>query len=186
MTGGVRLRRTSRFAPIWLLKKEFEMTEEVVRYPEPVLRDKAKEVSRVGPDIKNLVEHMKKVLHEVGGLGLAANQVGVLQKVFVYIYDEKTDAMINPKIVKTKGEQVGYEGCLSFPGLHGEVRRAEIVVVKGLDCDGRALKIRAEGTLAKIFQHEIDHLNGTLFIDRAVPDTLQYISDDESEEEETI
>jgi peptide deformylase len=120
----------------------------------------------------------------VNGLGLAANQIGVLQRVFVYDDGTGLGVVINPKIVRAEGEQVGVEGCLSVPGLQGDVKRAEKIVIQGMDLNGKKVKIEAEGLLARIFQHELDHLNGTLFVDRADPDSLHYITEEESSEEE--
>jgi peptide deformylase len=159
-------------------------SKEIVRYPEAVLRQQAKEVSKVTPDIKKLAEDMMETLHDCGnGVGLAAPQVGVLVRMFVYDDGENKGAIINPKILSAEGEQTGPEGCLSLPGLQGEVRRANEVVMKGLDASGKSVKLKAEGFFARLLQHEFDHLNGTLFIDRAEPDTLEYITANDEEEE---
>lgn len=155
---------------------------EIVTYPREVLRQQAKSVSKIDAATRALVEDMVATMRESNGLGLAANQIGVLQKVFVYNDGTSVGALINPKIVSGKGEQIGIEGCLSVPGLQGEVRRANEVVVRGTDLKGKSVKIKAEGLLARIFQHEIDHLNGTLFIDRADPETLVHITDEEGED----
>lgn len=157
--------------------------KEVVKYPDPVLRKQAKTITKLDPGVKKLVDDMAKTLREENGLGLAANQIGVLQKVFVYDDGTGLGVIINPKIVEATGEQIGIEGCLSVPGLQGEVRRANEVVIKGTDLNGKPIKIKAEGLRARIFQHEFDHLNGTLFIDRADPGTLQYVTEDEEPEE---
>lgn len=156
---------------------------EVLTYPQAVLQKQAKAVPKIDAATKKLVEDMVATMRAASGLGLAANQVGVLQKVFVYDDGNGLGIMINPKIVKRSGEQVGVEGCLSVPGLQGEVKRANEVVVTGTDLNGKAVKIKAEGLLARIFQHEIDHLEGTLFLDRVEPGTLQYVTEDEDEEE---
>lgn len=155
---------------------------EIVTYPREVLRQQARSVSKIDAATRALVEDMVATMRESNGLGLAANQIGVLQKVFVYNDGTSVGALINPKIVSGKGEQIGIEGCLSVPGLQGEVRRANEVVVRGTDLKGKSVKIKAEGLLARIFQHEIDHLNGTLFIDRADPETLVHITDEEGED----
>lgn len=125
---------------------------------------------------------MIDTMHEENGVGFAANQIGVLQKVLVYDDGTGPKVLINPKIIRASGEQVGIEGCLSVPGLQGEVRRANEVEVKGLDENGKPVKIKAEGLTARIIQHELDHLNGVLFIDRAEPNTLHYITAEEEEE----
>lgn len=153
---------------------------DVVKYPNPVLREKARNVAKIDSNIREIVEDMVATMRRENGLGLAANQVGILQKVFVYDDGTGLGVIINPKIVSAKGQQVGVEGCLSVPGLQGEVPRAEEVVVKGIDLNGKAVKIRARGLLARVFQHEIDHLEGTLFIDRVDPDSLQYVTDTET------
>jgi len=155
---------------------------EVVKYPDPALRERAKNVSKVDPSVKKLVEDMAATMRETSGLGLAANQVGVLQRVFVYDDGTGLGVLINPKIVSAMGEQLGIEGCLSVPGLQGEVRRAEEVVVKGTDLNGKTVKIKAQGLLARVFQHEMDHLDGTLFIDRAEPDSLYCVTEEEQRE----
>ena len=108
---------------------------EIVTYPDPVLRKRAKAVSKLDSGVKKLVKEMEATMREASGLGLAANQIGVLQKVFVYDDGAGLGVMINPKVVKAEGEQLGVEGCLSVPGLQGEVRRANEIVVKGVDLD---------------------------------------------------
>jgi len=155
---------------------------EVVKYPDPALRERAKNVSKADPSVKKLVEDMAATMRETSGLGLAANQVGVLQRVFVYDDGTGLGVLINPKTVSARGEQLGIEGCLSVPGLQGEVRRAEEVVVKGTDLNGKTVKIKAQGLLARVFQHEMDHLDGTLFIDRAEPDSLYCVTEEEQRE----
>jgi peptide deformylase len=160
----------------------FMADKEIVRYPDDVLRKHAKEVSKVTPEIKKLAKEMMEIMHASGnGVGLAANQIGVLQRIFVYDDGENKGAVINPKITSAEGEQTGPEGCLSVPGLQGEVMRANQIVMKGLNADGKPVKIKAEGFFARILQHEFDHLNGTLFIDRAEPDTLEYITAEDEE-----
>ena len=153
--------------------------DKIVKYPDPVLRKQAKAVRKLDPAVKKLVEDMVSTMRDANGLGLAANQIGALQKVFVYDDGAGLGVLINPKIVKAEGEQLGTEGCLSLPGLHGEVKRANQIVIKGMDLSGKTVRVKAEGMLARIFQHEMDHLNGTLFIDRAEPDSLHYITEEE-------
>ncbi len=149
---------------------------DVVKYPDPVLRQQAKNIAKVDSGLKTLIEDMINTMREEHGAGLAANQIGLLQKILVYDDGSGPGVLINPKIVSAEGEQTGPEGCLSVPGLQGEVKRAQRIVVKGLDATGKIVKIKAEGFLARIFQHEIDHLEGKLFIDRVEPDSLEYIS----------
>lgn len=157
---------------------------EMLTFPHPVLRQQAKTVPKVDAGIRKLAKDMIATMQEVSGCGLAANQVGVLQKIFVYDDGNGPGALINPKIVKASGEQIGVEGCLSVPGLRGDVRRASEVEIKGLDLRGKTIKIKAEGFLARIFQHELDHLNGILFVDRAEPGSLHYVTPEEEEAQE--
>ncbi|HET6454796.1 MAG TPA: peptide deformylase [Armatimonadota bacterium] len=158
--------------------------KEIVTYPDPILRQQAKAVSKLDAGTKKLAEDMVATLRRQNGLGLAANQVGALQKVFVYDDGTGLGILINPKIASASGEQVGVEGCLSVPGLQGEVKRANFVEIRGTDLNGKPVKIKAEGLLARIFQHELDHLNGTLFIDRADPNSLHYVTEEEQEGDE--
>ncbi len=155
---------------------------DVVKYPDPILRQQAKSVPKVDSSLKTLISDMTATMKAEHGAGLAANQVGVLQKILVYDDGSGPGILINPKIISAEGEQIGPEGCLSIPGLQGEVKRAQTVVVKGMDATGKSVKIKAEGFLARIFQHEIDHLEGKLFIDRVEPDTLEYVTNNEPEE----
>jgi peptide deformylase len=158
--------------------------KDVVTYPNQVLAQQAKSVTKIDANTKKLIQQMVAMMHEEKGVGLAANQVGVLQKVFVYDDGEHRGALVNGKIVSATGEQIGLEGCLSVPGLQGEVKRAQEIVVKGTDENGKEVKIKAEGFLARIFQHEMDHLEGHLFVERAEPGSLHYVTDDEDEEDE--
>ena len=153
----------------------------IVTYPDPVLRTEAKNVSRIDKSTRQLVQDMVSTMREAKGLGLAANQIGVLQKVLVYDDGTGLRVVINPAVVKASGEQTAVEACLSVPGVQGDVKRSNEIVVKGIGADGKRVKIKAEGMAARIIQHEMDHLNGTLFIDRADPDTIQHVGEDEQE-----
>jgi peptide deformylase len=135
--------------------------------PDPVLRQKAKRVRAIDGSIKKLVGDMIETLHAVPGrAGLAAPQVGVSLRVIVIGIPEEEDiVLINPEIVRRKGERVVTEGCLSVPGYFGVVKRAESVRAKGRDLKGREVKIRGDELLAQALEHEIDHLNGVLYID---------------------
>ena len=157
---------------------------EILRYPDPILRKPAVSISKPDTGLKTLIDDMTATMKQVNGLGLAANQIGVLQKVLVYDEGNGPGVVLNPKIVSMSGDQLGPEGCLSFPGLQGDVRRADKIEVRGNNLKGKPVKIKAEGLLARILQHEIDHLNGTLFIDRADPETLHYVTADSDEEDE--
>jgi peptide deformylase len=152
---------------------------DIITYPNDVLRKQAKAVTKLEPGMKTLIQDMVDTLRMANGLGLAANQIGVLQKILVYDDGSGLGVLINPEIVSAEGEQIGPEACLSVPGIQGEVRRANVITVKGKDRQGKPIKIKAEGLLARIFQHEIDHLNGTLFIDRAEAGSLRYVTDEE-------
>jgi peptide deformylase len=152
----------------------------IVTLPDPVLKRKARLVTKFDKNLQTLIDDMIETMREAPGVGLAAPQIGLSERLAVIEYyereedEEKEDApkkvwvVINPEIVKASEEMViGVEGCLSIPGLVGEVERHESVQVKALNRHGKPLKIKAKGWLARIFQHEIDHLNGVLFTDRA-------------------
>ena len=150
----------------------------IVTLPDPILRHKARTVNRFDKDLQSLVVDMVDTMREAPGVGLAAPQVGIPQRVIVVEYaqdDKKEDSpkklyvVVNPEIKEISEEtEMGIEGCLSIPGLHGEVERAIAVTVRGLTRRGQPFKIKANGWLARIFQHEIDHINGVVFTDRAI------------------
>jgi len=147
---------------------------EIVRYGHPVLRQQAARVGRVTDDVRALVARMTDVMRRANGLGLAANQVGVPRRVAVVEIDGKVIPLVDPEIVSAKGSEPGEEGCLSLPRLYGQVARPTRVVVRARDLSGKRIKLRAEGLLARALLHEIDHLNGQLFVDRADPSTLHW------------
>ena len=136
--------------------------------PDPILRKKTRRVSAIDRSIKKLVANMRETLHaDTGRVGLAAPQVGVSLRITVIgIPDEEDIILINAEIVRRKGQRLVSEGCLSIPGYVGQLYRAESVTAKGLDLDGKEIRIKAEGLLAQALEHEIDHLNGVLYIDR--------------------
>ena len=149
---------------------------EIVTLPDPVLRRKAHKINNFDADIKILIDDMVETMRVAPGVGLAAPQIGISQRIIVVEFgDENNDRVspklyrvLNPEIVKRSQQEVmGIEACLSVPGLMGDVARDESIVVKGMDVTGKPLKIKAKGWLARIFQHEIDHLDGVLYIDRA-------------------
>jgi peptide deformylase len=157
----------------------------IITIENPTLRQKAKKVHRFDASLQKLIDDMFETMHEANGAGLAAPQIDLSIRVFVAEYEERRVALVNPEIVKTEGEVLGSEGCLSIPGYYGEnIRRAESVVVKGQDVHGKNIRVRAEGWLARIMQHEIDHLNGILFIDRLDrPEDLHEVpAEDDGEE----
>jgi peptide deformylase len=150
---------------------------EIVTLPDPVLRRKARTITHFDQELQTLIDEMIETLREAPGVGLAAPQVGVSDRLIVVEYPEddelenapkKLFVVVNPEIKATSAEtEMGIEGCLSIPGLHGDVERALAVTVKGQTRRGQPFKIKAKGWLARIFQHEIDHLNGIVFTDRA-------------------
>jgi peptide deformylase len=135
--------------------------------PDPVLRQKAKRVRTIDGSIKKLIADMLETMHaDPGRVGLAAPQVGVSLRVIVIGIPDKADiVLINPEIVRRKGSRLVSEGCLSVPGYAGQISRAESVTAKGRDPSGKEIRIKAEGLLAQALEHEIDHLNGRLYID---------------------
>lgn len=144
-----------------------------------VLRKKCRPVENVDEKIKELVQDMIETMHKSNGVGLAAPQVGILKRVVVIdLYDDKGPiVLINPEIIKEKGEQEVEEGCLSFPNQFARIIRPAEVTVKALDIDGKEIKIKAKELLAQAISHEVDHLNGVLFIDKIIPGTLEYVKD---------
>ena len=138
----------------------------IVYYPDPLLRHKAKRVTHIDEAIARLIDNMVDTMHDVGGVGLAAPQIGVpLRVAVIELLDEETIVLVNPQIVKRSGERLVEEGCLSIPGYRGEIKRSAKVTVKGLDRHGREIRIKGEELLAEALEHEIDHLNGVLYID---------------------
>ena len=139
----------------------------ILIFPERVLKQKAKRVKHIDGSIKKLVRDMVQTMHAVPGrAGLAAPQVGVpLRVIVIGIPEEKDIVLINPEIVRRKGERTIDEGCLSLPGFFAQVTRSESVTAKGLDVNGKEVKLKAEGLLAQALEHEIDHLNGMLYIE---------------------
>lgn len=144
----------------------------LVLYGDPLLRQKARKIHRFDASLPRLVQDMFETMHANDGAGLAAPQIGQSLRLFVIelndpdTYKHHKIALANPEIVKSEGEQINLDGCLSIPGYYGiNVRRAAHVVVKGQDMRGKPLRISADGYFAWALQHEIDHLNGILFID---------------------
>ena len=151
--------------------------------PDSVLKQKAKKVHTIDRSTRKLIRDMQETMHaEPGRVGLAAPQVGVPLRVIVIGMPEEEDViLINPKIVRRRGERVIDEGCLSVPGYFGQMTRSEAVTVKGTDHNGKEVRIKAEGLLAQVLEHEIDHLNGTLYIDHPeVRETLRKIEPEET------
>lgn len=147
----------------------------------PVLRAKAKKISRFDPWLDRLVQDMWETMREAPGVGLAAPQIGESVRVLVAEYEENKVALVNPEIVKTSEDrELATEGCLSIPGYVGDnVPRSLAVTVKARDPKGKEVRIKAEGWFARILQHEIDHLNGVLYIDLIDPKDVRPVSEDE-------
>ncbi|MGB9886245.1 MAG: peptide deformylase [Moorellales bacterium] len=141
---------------------------EILRLGSELLRQKARPVTKITPNIEKLLDNLADTMYAAMGVGLAAPQIGIPKRVIVVDVGEGLLELINPVIVEREGEEIGVEGCLSIPGLEGEVPRAARVVVEGWDRTGTTRRITGEGLLARALQHEIDHLDGILFIDRAV------------------
>ncbi|MFS8501437.1 MAG: peptide deformylase [Caldicoprobacter sp.] len=138
-----------------------------------VLRKESKPVEKIDERILQLLDDMAETMRHADGVGLAAPQVGILRRVVVIDVGEGLIELINPEILETSGQQQGAEGCLSIPGVRGEVIRPEKVRVKALNRKGEPIEITGTGLLARALCHEIDHLDGILFIDKMVPGTLE-------------
>jgi peptide deformylase len=139
-------------------------------FPDPVLRERAQEVSEITTTHRRLVDDMVETMRDAPGVGLAAPQVGVLERIFVWEVEDTWGVVVNPTIVARSDAVVEEEeGCLSLPGLAYDVVRTAQVRVEGLDLDGNKLSLETDGLLARVCQHEIDHLDGVLFIDRLEP-----------------
>ena len=143
----------------------------VCTYPEEILRQPAEPITEIDEEVVKLVDHMAETMYSAPGIGLAATQVGVAKQVLVADIaprrpESELIVLINPEIVAAEGEVIFEEGCLSVPDYQAEVKRNERITVRGLNLKGEEVEIEAEGLLAIVLQHEIDHLNGKLFIDR--------------------
>ncbi len=160
----------------------------VITSENPILRQKAKKVHRFDASMQKLVDGMFETMHAAHGVGLAAPQIALSIRLFVAEYEENKLALFNPEIIKAEGEELGTEGCLSIPGYAGDnIRRATSIVVKGQDVRGKPVRVRAEGWYARVLQHEIDHLDGILFLDRLDrPEDLREVSAEEFEQEEIM
>ncbi len=149
-------------------------------YGDPVLRQRARDVEGVDETLQALVQDMRETMAAYHGVGLAANQVGVLQRVLVVdvpLDDEQraAHALVNPVIASRSGSDTAEEGCLSIPGIYEDVARSLRITVRGLDEHGRPVTLEAEGYLARAIQHEVDHLDGVLFVDRLSPLKRQFL-----------
>ncbi len=151
--------------------------------PDPILRQRAKRIRYIDGSVRRLIDNMLETMHSASGVGLAASQVGTLLRVIVIGIPEEEDIiLVNPEIVRRTGERLVDEGCLSIPGYVGQINRAESVTVKGRDQDGKEIRVKANELLAQALEHEIDHLNGVLYIDHLDSmDKLRKIARDETE-----
>ncbi|GAA4716006.1 peptide deformylase [Brevibacillus fulvus] len=154
----------------------------IVKHPDPILREKAITVTKFNANLHKLLDDMADTMYDADGVGLAAPQIGILKRVVVMDCGDGLIELVNPEIVEAKGEQKDNypEGCLSIPGLRGDVRRHQWVKVRAQDRNGNPFELEAEDLLARCSQHEIDHLNGVLFID--IADRVYPISAEEEGE----
>lgn len=169
---------------------------EIIVEGDPRLRQKASRIRTVDPSIRRLASDMRETMMDAPGVGLAAPQVGILLRMItVYLpadfekegEPEHDYTLINPEIVKSDGRVMGYEGCLSIPGWTGDVPRAKRVTVKAIDLNGKQTRLKLEGWIARVVQHEIDHLDGILFVDRVEDkSTIQEIPEEDEEEDGSL
>ena len=164
--------RNEKLDPEAEARRQLALTQ-VRQYPDPVLRMQAREVEDFDDDLASLVERMRHLLKDANGLGLAATQVGVLRRVFLFLPDIEQEAvvLVNPRFLETSDERVSDdEGCLSLQGVVIPVERHERVTVEATDLEGNEVRLELEGLPARIAQHELDHLDGVLILDRTTPD----------------
>jgi peptide deformylase len=152
--------------------------------PDPVLRQKAKKVSKIDTSIQQIIDDMIETVRSASGIGLAATQIGVPLKIAVIeIPGEEVIVLVNPEIIKKEGERIIGEACLSVPGYQGEIKRSVCVKVKARDRKGRNIRIKGDELLAQALEHELDHLNGILYIDRIEePNKLQKVEPEKPQE----
>ena len=149
-----------------------------------ILKKRSREIEEIDDKIKELASDMMETMHKFEGVGLAAPQVGILKRIIVIdLYEEGTQyTLINPIIIKEKGEQIVDEGCLSFPNQYGKVKRPKEIEVVALDLNGEKIKIKAKDLLAEALSHEIDHLDGILFVEKVESGTLETVTPEERKE----
>lgn len=147
----------------------------IVKYGDDVLTKKCRTVDKIDDRIKTLVDDMLDTLYDSGGVGLAAPQVGILKRIAVIDIGDGPIILINPEIISEKGIQSGAEGCLSYPGKYGEVERPYYVTVKATNLNGETFEVRGEELLARALCHEIDHLDGHMFIEKVI----EWLEDEE-------
>lgn len=143
------------------------MIKEIIKYPNKILRQKSKEIKEINDEIKNLAQDMLDTHKQARGVGLAAPQIGILKRIIIVQFPDGPKVFLNPEIIKKSREaEVGEEGCLCFPGIYLRIKRSRKIEMKALDIDGKEIQLSAEGLRARIFQHEIDHLQGILILDK--------------------
>lgn len=149
-----------------------------------ILKKKSREVEEINEKIQELIDDMLETMYKANGVGLAAVQVGVLKQVIVIDIDDGNGplVLINPKIIKEKGLQEVEEGCLSFPNKFAKVERPAEIVIEAIDREGYTIKVKAKELLAQAISHEIDHLNGIVFMDKIIPGTLEYAEPNKSKQ----
>ena len=156
----------------------------VVKIPDPVLRKKAHEVTSIGKKSEELIDRMLRAMRLANGIGLAAPQMGASERIIVIAPgDMRPVVMLNPVITSRDGEQLGQEGCLSIPGLYGDVLRALRIEVEAFDRKGKPFAYELEGLPARVVQHEVDHLDGILFIDKVELPTLHWTHPDQDDDD---
>ncbi len=164
-----------------------KLPKNIVRFPNPILRKKAKPVKRITPEILKIIKNMESAMRQAPGIGLAAPQIGESLRIIIADIGEGLHILINPKITEKNGSQSFVEGCLSLPGVEGLVERASKVTVKAMNKNGENIKLAVEGLLATVFQHEIDHLEGCVFIDRVKdPSQIKHMPLSKEKKEELI
>ncbi|WP_297212530.1 MULTISPECIES: peptide deformylase [Thermodesulfovibrio] len=149
-------------------------TLEIRKYPDEILKKKAEKIETLDGNLQRLIEDMIETMYKANGIGLAAPQVGISKRLIIVDTSPRQEnqsliVLINPEIIQSEGEILSEEGCLSLPGFLTRLKRKERVLVRGTDRKGKEIEIEAEGLLARALQHEIDHLDGTLLIDRISP-----------------
>ena len=150
----------------YLIEAPTQASLQIIKYPAPILRENCEEVEVVDDKIKGLIDDMIVTMKKKGGVGLAAPQVGVAKRVIVVQTKDGAQGFINPEILeRSDEEEIGLEKCLSIPGREVEVKRAKTIVIKSLNREGKEIIMEVEGYEARVFQHEIDHINGILIID---------------------
>ena len=150
-----------------------------------ILKKRSREVEKIDDKLLELIQDMLDTMHKLNGVGLAAVQVGILKRVVVIdLYEDGKEPyiLINPEIIKTKGEQTVEEGCLSFPNKFAKIVRPKEVIAKALNEKGEEIEIKAKDLLAQAICHEVDHLNGEVFVDKIIPGTLEIVKPEETSE----